>query len=83
MDKKSVSIEEKMNLKRMKIKALDDKISDLSKKRNKLHNELAILEANEKAKKYESLELSLKETGLDLETLILKIKNGDIEELIQ
>lgn len=82
MDKKSVSIEEKMNIKRMKIKALDDKISDLSKKRNKLNNELAILEANEKAKKYESLELSLKETGLDLETLILKIKNGDIEELI-
>lgn len=82
MDKKSVSIEEKMNIKRMKIKALDDKISDLSKKRNKLNNELAILEANEKAKKYESLELSLKETGLDLETLVLKIKNGDIEELI-
>lgn len=82
MDKKNVSIEEKMNLKRMKIKALDDKISDLSKKRNKLNNELAILEANEKAKKYESLELSLKETGLDLETLVLKIKNGDIEELI-
>lgn len=77
-----MSIEEKMNLKRMKIKALDDKISDLSKKRNKLNNELAILEANEKAKKYESLELSLKETGLDLETLVLKIKNGDIEELI-
>ena len=82
MDKKNVSIEEKMNLKRMKIKALDDKISDLNKKKNRLNNELAILEANEKAKKYESLELSLKETGLDLETLILKIKNGDIEELI-
>lgn len=77
-----MSIEEKMNLKRMKIKALDDKISDLNKKKNRLNNELAILEANEKAKKYESLELSLKETGLDLETLILKIKNGDIEELI-
>lgn len=82
MEKRSVSIKEKMNLKKAKIKALDEKISDLTKKRNKLNNELAILEANEKAKKYESLELSLKETGLDLETLVLKIKNGDIEELI-
>ena len=72
-ERKVLTIAEKIQLKEDKVSKLDAKICDLNKKRNKLNSELETLKAIAKAKEYEALEISLKESGLTLEELLKTI----------
>lgn len=76
MEKKSLTLEERIILKREKINNLESRMNDLSRKKSKLNTELMTLEAVQKAKKFEILEISLKDSGMTLEELMATIKGG-------
>ena len=65
---------EKINEKKMSLEKVNKKIKSLTSKKNELIKELKILEMEEKTEQYEKLELSLKESGMTLSSLIATIK---------
>ena len=65
---------EKINEKKMSLEKVDKKIKSLTSKKNELIKELKILEMEEKTKQYQLLEISLKESGMTLSSLIATIK---------
>lgn len=76
MEKKALTLEERIISKREKINHLESRMNNLSKKKSKLNTELMTLEALQKAKKFEVLEISLKDSGMTLEELMATIKGG-------
>lgn len=65
---------EKIYEKKMSLEEIDKKIKKLTIKKSEFMKELKILEMEEKAKQYQLLEISLKETGMTLSNLIETIK---------
>ena len=65
---------EKIYEKKMSLEKIDKKIKNLTIKKRELIKELKILEMEEKTKQYQLLEISLKESGMTLSSLIATIK---------
>ncbi|WP_343009767.1 hypothetical protein [Clostridium celatum] len=65
---------EKIYEKKMSLEKIDKKIKNLTIKKSELIKELKILEMEEKTKQYQLLEISLKESGMTLSSLIATIK---------
>ena len=77
---------EKIYEKKMSLEKIDKKIKNLTIKKSELIKELKILEMEEKTKQYQLLEISLKESGMTLSSLIETIKekgggNNDLRSL--
>ena len=73
---------EKIYEKKMSLEKIDKKIKNLTIKKSELIKELKILEMEEKTKQYQLLEISLKESGMTLSSLIETIKEKEGEIMI-
>lgn len=76
------TLKERIDEKKMSLEKIDKKIKNLTSKKNELTKELKILEMEEKTEQYAVLEVSLKESGMSLSSLIAEIKKKGGETMI-
>lgn len=71
---KENGIEEKLQLKKIELDKIEQKLRSLASKRSGLVKEIKLLEMEKKNIEYKELEISLVESGLSLSELIKKIR---------